>query len=97
MVQSTAEIIPFPAERMEQVGRARLERSLDRLRAVLAEQAVAITAWRGQLDQLRDGVDTLGQSLGDYHAQLAAAKNDTDALNTEARRLEAWADDALAR
>jgi hypothetical protein len=93
----TAEIIPFPTGRMEQVGRERLDRSLVRLQAALAEQAGAVADWRTQLDRLRVGVDALGRRFGDYDAQLGAAKQGVDAVNAEVRRLESWADGVLRR
>ncbi len=94
---STAQIIPFPMQRMEQVGRERLDRSLARLQAATAEQEVAVAAWRAQLDHLRGRVGALGESFQDYQARLGAAKQGVDALNAEARRLERWADERLAR
>lgn len=93
---STAEIIPFPARRMEKVGRERLDRSLARLQAALAEQAVAVAAWRTELDRLRVGVGTLGRSFSDYNTRLGATKQGVDAVNAEARRLESWADGVLS-
>ncbi len=93
---SSAEIIQFPMRPIEQIGRARLERSLARLQAAAKEQAAAATAWRDQLGRLHEGVGALGRSFSEYDARLGAAKQGVDALNAEARRLESWADGALA-
>ena len=88
---STAEIIAFPMSRMEQVGRDRLVRSLDRLQAAAAGQVAAVAAWRDQLGRLSEGVGALGQSFETYNTRLASTGRSVEALNGEARRLEAWA------
>lgn len=92
-----AEIIPFPAQRPEQVGRERLDRSLARLQEALTQQAGAVAEWRAQLDRLRAGVGALGRSFDDYGTRLRAARRGVDRVGAEARRLEAWADGVVRR
>ncbi len=94
--RSTADIIPFPMHRMEQVGRDRLARSLARLQGAAAEQERAVAAWRAQLGELRHRIDALQLSFRAYRARLDAAGSRTLGVNAEARRLETWADGALA-
>jgi hypothetical protein len=94
---STAEIIAFPVAPMQEVGRQRLARSLARLQAAAAEQVVAVAVWRGQLDRLRIGMGELGQSLEAYGSRLESAREGVVGLNAQARRLESWAEDVLAR
>ncbi|MGA9866107.1 MAG: hypothetical protein WBQ75_06655 [Acetobacteraceae bacterium] len=93
----TAQVISFPMDRIEQVGRERLARSVAKLQEAAAEQEAAVAAWRFQLGRLGDGVGALGQSLEAYGASLGSARRGVDALTAESRRLEAWADDALTR
>jgi len=94
---STAEIIPFPTNRMEQLGRERLARALAKLQVAAAEQETAVAAWRSELDRLCDGVGTLADSFEAYGAHLESARRGVDAVNAQARRLETWADGALSR
>ncbi len=93
----TAQVISFPMDRIEQIGRERLARSVAKLQAAAADQEAAVAAWRFQLGRLGDGVSALGQSFEAYGASLGSARRGVDTLAAESRRLEAWADDALTR
>lgn len=83
-------------DRIEQVGRDRLARSLARLEAAVAEQERAVAAWRGQFGELRHRIDALQLSFRVYRARLDAAASRTLGVNAEARRLETWAEGAIA-
>ena len=78
-------------------GPERLRRALAALELALNEQRTAVAAWRENLDALRGSVRGLGVSLGAYQSRLAALAEDVGGLHQEARRMEAWADTALAR
>jgi chromosome segregation ATPase len=110
---ATAEIIPFPARpapvTLEPAGAApvvteeqtaanlRLARALQSLDTALTEQRVAIAAWREALGQLRATVSGLSTSVQTYHDTLDDLGTKVVTLNGEARRLESWADNAIAQ
>ena len=73
----------------------RLRRALAALNAALAAQREAVAGWRGALGKLRGSVQDLHASLQSYNAKLGALGERVGTLNTEAKRLEAWADGVL--
>ena len=101
--QASATIIAFPRPKAPAAsgaaadGPERLRIALLALDAALAEQRAAVTAWREGLAALRGSVQGLGQSLGRYQSRLGALAEDVGGLHREARRLEDWADAAIAR
>ncbi len=99
----TAEIIPFPVrtQPMEPPPAAmppedRLERALESLNAAMAEQKVALAAWRGALGALQASTSGLGESLQRYQTSLGTLSGNVDALREKAVSLEQWADSVLA-
>jgi hypothetical protein len=95
---TSATIIPFPRlarspDRNE--GQERLRLALAELEAALAAQREAVAKWRGALGDLRDSVRGLGTSLQAYNDRLGALGERVGMVNSEARRLEKWADNAL--
>ena len=93
----TAEIIPFPSRpKPEPQPDERLSRALESLNAALAEQRVAVAAWRGALEELRASTTGLGESLQKYRTNLGALSGSVAALQANAQSLEQWADGGLA-
>jgi hypothetical protein len=90
---NTATIIPFP--RPAPTGQERLEQALAGLSEALAAQRAAVAAWREALGDLGHSVHGLHASLLAYDANLDALGERVGALNGAAKRLEAWADEAL--
>ena len=101
--RQSATIIAFPRPKAAPAnyatgdGPERLRRALAALELALSEQRTAVATWRANLDALRGSVRGLGASLGAYQSRLAALAEDVGGLHQEARRMEAWADTALAR
>ncbi|MDE2583729.1 MAG: hypothetical protein KGL52_18995 [Rhodospirillales bacterium] len=103
---ASAEIIRFPARRAPaepvaavpsaDAGTERLARGLAALARALDEQRAAVRDWRMGLAALGRSVAGLDASLHVYRNSLAGVQRRTASLHAEARRLEAWADAALA-
>ena len=106
----TAEIIAFPAKSAEPVQvspassellaedpQERLRRALAALDAALASQRAAVISWRESLSALKGTMQDLGSSLSGYHDALGTLGARVTGLNTEARRMEAWADAKLGQ
>jgi hypothetical protein len=92
----TAVIIPFPPRpKVEPRPEDRLARALESLNAALAEQRVALAAWRGALGQLKETTTGLGESLQRYHTSLGSLGGGVATLHDQARSLEQWADGVL--
>jgi cytochrome c-type biogenesis protein CcmH/NrfG len=96
----SATIIAFPRTRAAAPGDPaapeRLQRALAALEQALAEQRSAVAKWRQSLGELRGSVQGLGEAFGAYHDRLGVLAEGVSGLNLEARRMEAWADAALA-
>lgn len=98
-------IIPFPRAARppaatgadEQQARLRLANALAALEMALAAQRKAVARWQTSLATLKGNVQGLGTSLAGYDTRLRTLGARVGALNTEARRLEGWADGVLAR
>ena len=97
-VPPTATIIPFPARSKPEVPAAqeRLARALASLNAALADQKVAVAAWRNVLGELKATTAGLDDSLHHYRASLRTLGTSVSSLRSKARALEQWADDAIA-
>jgi len=99
----TAEIIAFPArpapavEMLAEDPQERLQRALAALDAALASQRAAMKSWRESISDLKGSMQGLGSTLAGYHDTLGQLGTRVTALNADARRLEAWADDAVAQ
>jgi septal ring factor EnvC (AmiA/AmiB activator) len=78
-------------------GQERLTRALASLDLALAEQQAAMDQFRLALGDLDRAVSGLEAGLVRYGDELSTLNHDIDRLAIEARALEAWADDALAR
>ena len=101
----SAQIIPFPSRVPVAAAAApavaapdpqeRLARALTALDAALSEQRTAMAGWRDSLDQLRKTTNGLGLTMQRYHQTLGKLGSDVTALNQQARKLEAWADNVL--
>jgi hypothetical protein len=91
---TTATIIPFPRP-APPAGQTRLDQALAALTAALAAQREAVATWRDALGGLRDSVHGLHESLRSYDARLGSLGERVGTLNAEAKRMEAWAEDAL--
>ena len=74
----------------------RLSRAMESLNAALAEQRVALAAWREALGQLKSTTAGLGESLQHYHSNLGALSDRVSGLNAQARTLERWADGVIS-
>jgi cytochrome c-type biogenesis protein CcmH/NrfG len=94
----TATIIPFPVRPKPEAPAAqeRLARALESLNAALADQKVAVAAWRDVLGELKATTAGLDDSLQTYRASLRTLGTSVSALRSKARALEQWADDAMA-
>jgi hypothetical protein len=94
-VVQTAEIIPFPTRQVVQpaeLPHERLGRALTTLNAALAEQRLAIAAWRGALAELKTTATGLGESLQRYRDSLGTLGEGVAALHTQATVLRDWAE-----
>jgi small-conductance mechanosensitive channel len=101
MRDPAAVVIPFPRHAAPRAavgatGMARLQAALVALNAAVQAERAAIAGWRQALAELDAGVGKLHRSLSAYQARLGGLKGQVDALHTEARRLESWADGVLA-
>jgi hypothetical protein len=105
---ATAQIIPFPVRSTARVptpqlpaeptsADARLSRALFNLNNAVIVQREAISAWKSALGDLRTATRRLGGSLRIYTENLGQLDQRVTALRTEAQKLEAWADGALAK
>jgi uncharacterized protein YukE len=56
-----------------------------------------MTAWKSALGDLRTVTGRLGDSLRNYNDSLGHLDARVKTLRTEAVKLEAWADDVLAK
>ncbi|MGD0103004.1 MAG: hypothetical protein ABSC06_03085 [Rhodopila sp.] len=94
----TASIIPFPtrSKPAEPTPEERLARALVSLNAALAEQRVAVSAWRDVLGELKTTTAGLQDSLQRYRTNLRTLGNSVSSLHAKARSLEAWADGVTA-
>lgn len=90
----TATIIPFPtrAKPAAPTPQERLARALVTLNDALAEQRVAVTAWRDVLGELKTTTNGLHDSLQRYRANLRTLGNSVTSLQSKTRSLEAWTD-----
>ncbi len=70
----------------------RLKRALDSLNAALAEQRVALKAWRGAMGELKESTAALEDSLQRYRGNLRSLSSSVSSLREKARSLETWAD-----
>ena len=73
-----------------------MSRAMESLNAALAEQRVALAAWREALGQLKSTTAGLGESLQHYHSNLGALSERVSGLNAQARTLERWADGVIS-
>jgi hypothetical protein len=93
---STAEIIPFPIQRVaREDGQERLRRALQGLDQALTQQREAVAAWRSALGELGGVVSGLGDSLRGYRSGLDTLATRVDSLHAQSVRLECIADAAL--
>jgi hypothetical protein len=76
---------------------ARLTRALAGLNNAVTAQRAAMTAWQAALGDLKTVTARLGASLRSYNDSLGHLDARVNTLRTEAVKLEAWADDALAK
>jgi hypothetical protein len=89
----TAVIIPFPSRpKVQARPDERLSKALESLNAALAEQRVALAAWRGALGELKETTTGLGESLQRYRTSLGSLSGSVATLHDQARSLEQWAD-----
>jgi hypothetical protein len=100
-----ARIIPFPARAVAPPVAAplsptpdhdRLVRALQSLNAALADQRVALAAWRAVLGDLKATTTGLDDSLQRYRSSLSCLGDSVNGLRDKARGLEQWADRAIA-
>jgi hypothetical protein len=108
---TTAQIIMFPTRALASVmaapvaraqtepteAEARLTRALIGLNEAVTAQRAAIAAWRSSLGDLSTATGRLGSSLRSYNDSLGQLDARVKTLRTEAVKLEAWADDVIAR
>ena len=90
LAASKAQAEPSPAE-------ARLTRALAGLNNAVITQRVAMAAWKAALGDLRTVTGRLGASLRTYNDSLGHLDARVKTLRAEAVKLEAWADDTLAK
>jgi hypothetical protein len=99
--QAMGQIIPFPVRETsppvatpapEPDGAARLARALASLNGALADQRIAIAAWRSALAELKTTTEGLSAGLQRYHGKLGELGARMTAIKEDANRLEAWAD-----
>jgi hypothetical protein len=99
---TTAQIIMFPtrvlaSETAAPPAEARLSRALIGLNDAVTAQRAAIAAWKSSLGDLSAATGRLGSSLRSYNDSLGQLDARVKTLRTEAVKLEAWADDVIAR
>lgn len=108
---TTAQIIIFPTRALASEAAAplarthaepceaetRLSRALIGLNEAVTEQRTAIAAWKASLGDLSAATGRLGSSLRSYNDSLGQLDARVKTLRTEAVKLEAWADDVIAR
>lgn len=108
---STAQIILFPSRALASEtaaprvrpqtepteAEARLSRALIGLNEAVTAQRAAIAAWKSSLGDLSAATGRLGSSLRSYNDSLGQLDARVKTLRTEAVKLEAWADDVLAK
>ena len=94
----TAQIIPFPLRRppAQRDKNERLQRSLAALEVAIANQRVAVAAWRSALADLSKVVSGLGDGLQRYRGSLDGLAVRVDALRAQAVQLDSIADGARA-
>ncbi len=93
----SAQIILFPMRKTaENSQNERLTNALTALDFALAEQRVAVAAWRETLTELRGIMSGLGASLTDYQDSLARLGTQVAAVNSDAQAMEDWTDAVLA-
>ena len=94
----TASIIPFPTRQKPTAPdpQERLVRALESLNAALADQKIAIAAWRDVLGELKASTNSLDDSLQHYRSNLRTLGTSVSALRAKARSLEQWADGVIA-
>jgi hypothetical protein len=66
------------------------------LNTALADQKVAVAAWREVLGELKATTAGLDESLQHYRASLRTLGTSVSSLRSRARALEQWADDTIA-
>jgi hypothetical protein len=76
---------------------ARLSRALIGLNEAVTAQRAAIAAWKSSLGDLSAATGRLGSSLRSYNDSLGKLDARVKTLRTEAVKLEAWADDVIAK
>ena len=93
---ATAQIIPFPLRRppVKRDGNERLQRALAALDAAIANQRVAVAAWRCALADLNKVVSGLGDGLQRYRGSLDGLAVRVDSLRAQAVQLERTAETA---
>jgi ABC-type transporter Mla subunit MlaD len=94
VTRGPAAIIPFPARPKPpaQTPEDRLARALESLNAAMADQRVAVAAWREVLGELKTTTINLDDSLQRYRSNLGSLGTSVSALHAKARALEQWAD-----
>jgi hypothetical protein len=95
---ATAQIIPFPLRRppVQRDGNERLQRALAALEVAIADQRVAVAAWRSALVDLGKVVSGLGDGLQRYRGSIDGLAVRVDALRAQAVQLDRTADAACA-
>lgn len=88
---------PGPAQAEPTQAEARLTRALIGLNNALEAQQAAVAAWKSSLGDLSMATGQLGVSLRRYHDSLGQLDAHVNSLRTEAVKLEAWADDVIAK
>lgn len=93
----TAEIIPFPTRKSPEISQnSGLDTAPTALDIALAEQRVAVSAWRESLTELHAVMGRLGAGVAECEDRLANLGARVATLNTDARAMADWADAALA-
>jgi hypothetical protein len=94
----TAQVIPFPLRRplVQRDGNERLQRAIAALDSAIANQRVAVAAWRSALADLSKVVSGLGDGLQRYRGSLDGLAVRVDSLRAQAIQLERTADAARA-
>ena len=82
-------VVPFPVRPRQQDRR--LDVALSRLAQSMAAQRSAVDKWQSALGDLRASVKRLEGSMLDFQAKLAPLAGDAAVLQSQARKLEAWA------
>jgi prefoldin subunit 5 len=97
-VRPTGNIIAFPVRttQVERQAEDRLTRALKSLNAAMTEQRAAVAAWRVALRDLKGATSCLDESLQRYRTNLAVLGSSVSALQSRARSLEQWADEAAS-